>query len=246
MKIIFLGVGEAISEQPNTSILIQDTKTILLDCGYSAAQVLWHYSTNPNLLDAIYISHLHADHYFGLAPLLLRMMEEHREKPITIMCVKGYASMIEQSLDLAFGEIFKHIQFPIQYQEVSADDTYHFEPYTFTFAPTNHYRGNLAVKMSNGRTIVCYSGDGRMTEASQKLYKNCNLLIHDAYHVKNKPMGTPMYHESIETLAQYGIDSGIEKIALVHINKKENMNDVSKQLIASMFVPKSGDIIEFS
>ncbi|MEF9476067.1 MAG: hypothetical protein L0958_05190 [Candidatus Mariimomonas ferrooxydans] len=64
MEIVFLGVGEAFDETvPNNSHVVLSDTTILLDCGYSVPAQLWKYNANPSFLDAIYISHRHADHY---------------------------------------------------------------------------------------------------------------------------------------------------------------------------------------
>ena len=75
MKVIFLGVGEAFDEDvPNNSHLIETGKTkILLDCGMTATPQVWKYNKDQNFIDSVYISHWHADHYFGLPGLLLRM-----------------------------------------------------------------------------------------------------------------------------------------------------------------------------
>ncbi|MCX6722879.1 MAG: MBL fold metallo-hydrolase [Candidatus Staskawiczbacteria bacterium] len=91
MKIIFLGVGEAFDENlPNNSQLIITDKTkLLLDCGFTVPPQLWKYNPDYNFLDAIYISHQHADHYFGLPAILLRMWEGGREKDLLLFVPKN-------------------------------------------------------------------------------------------------------------------------------------------------------------
>ena len=76
MKVVFIGVGEAGDENypNNSSIILSDTK-LLLDCGFAVPQQLWRYNADQDLVDAIYISHMHADHYFGIPVLLIRMLE---------------------------------------------------------------------------------------------------------------------------------------------------------------------------
>jgi ribonuclease BN (tRNA processing enzyme) len=244
MKIIFIGVGEATDQKPNTSILIEAKLNLLLDCGYSVPPALWSYSSDPNLLDIIYISHLHADHYFGLAPVLLRMMEGGRTKEITVVCPKGFSKMIGQSLDLAYGEIFQRIKFRILYKEVQEGTTEKIDSFILSFAGTAHLRKNLAVRISAGTKSVCYSGDGRMTETSRRLYENCNLLIHDAYHQNDAPPGKPMFHESIESLMEYQKSAKIEKIALIHIGKNNNLEQLKQFQNESFFIPQAGDRVE--
>jgi len=91
MKVIFLGTGEAFDENylNNSSLVITGKTKLLLDCGMTTPYQLWKYNNDQNLLDAVYISHSHADHYFGLPALLVRMWEEKRKKPITVFSQKG-------------------------------------------------------------------------------------------------------------------------------------------------------------
>ena len=92
MKVIFLGVGEAFDENnPNNSHLVLSGKTsLLLDCGFVVPYQLWKYNNDQSFLDGVYITHPHADHYFGLPALLVRMSEEKRTRQFTIICQKGF------------------------------------------------------------------------------------------------------------------------------------------------------------
>ncbi|XP_066248505.1 ribonuclease Z, mitochondrial [Euwallacea similis] len=79
-KLLFLGTGSCIPNKTrNTSgILLQisETSNILMDCGEGTyGQILRFFGTNKGNevltnIDAIYISHLHADHHIGLLGLL--------------------------------------------------------------------------------------------------------------------------------------------------------------------------------
>ncbi|MDP2909671.1 MAG: MBL fold metallo-hydrolase [bacterium] len=104
MKVIFLGVGEAFDENiPNNSQLVVAGKTnLLLDCGMTAAPQLWKFNPNPDLLDAVYISHQHADHFFGLPGLLLRMWEDGRERDLALICQKGLKKSFKYFMEFAY------------------------------------------------------------------------------------------------------------------------------------------------
>ena len=103
MKVVFLGVGEAADENhPCNSHLILSKTNLLLDCGYSIPRQVWKYNKDKDLIDAIYISHLHADHCFGLPALLIRMMEEKRTKPVAIICKTEFVTQIKQIIDLGY------------------------------------------------------------------------------------------------------------------------------------------------
>ncbi|MCX6765282.1 MAG: MBL fold metallo-hydrolase [Candidatus Nealsonbacteria bacterium] len=108
MKIVFLGVGEAFDDNlPNNSqIVITDKTKMLLDCGFNIPQSLWRYNGDPNFLDAVYISHQHADHYFGLPAVLLRMWEGGRERGLTVICQKSLIDSFQEYMDFAYNQFY--------------------------------------------------------------------------------------------------------------------------------------------
>jgi len=70
MEITFLGSGGAFTlpkENYQSNILIsKDDKNLLYDCGTTIPEALDAQGFNPQDLDTIYISHLHADHAGGI------------------------------------------------------------------------------------------------------------------------------------------------------------------------------------
>src|SRR5947209_3072303 len=100
MRIVLLGSGEAFDETlGNTSALVISDSVVLID--------------------AIYISHGHADHYFGLPALLTRMWEEGRKKPLTLVSQEQVLHQIGQLLELGYAGLRTRFAFPIDSIEVS-------------------------------------------------------------------------------------------------------------------------------
>src|SRR3970040_1864540 len=96
-----LGSGEAFDPQlPNTSLLYQGSQNILIDCGFAAVQALWRRSLDPEFLDAVLLSHHHADHTFGLPALLLVAQTAHRQKPLTIVGTPNTKQYVTTLVDL--------------------------------------------------------------------------------------------------------------------------------------------------
>lgn len=114
---IFLGVGEAFDEaQPNTCLLVQSPEvTLLLDCGFTAISQVWEALPDPETLDAVYLSHTHADHLFGLPGLLVRYAEEGRQKPLTILGRPGMADHVKRVLDFAYPGIAARLTYQLHF-----------------------------------------------------------------------------------------------------------------------------------
>lgn len=68
MKITVIGCGNAFSKHNfNQSFLLQEGgQSLLIDCGYQVPAALIHHGIRLADIDAIYISHAHADHIGGL------------------------------------------------------------------------------------------------------------------------------------------------------------------------------------
>lgn len=68
-----LGAGSAtpmLDRHPTAQLLNYNNENFLIDCGEGTQLRLVAQKARPGRLKYIFISHLHGDHYFGLAPLL--------------------------------------------------------------------------------------------------------------------------------------------------------------------------------
>ena len=100
-----LGAGEAFDPNiPNTSLLYEGAKNVLLDCGFAAAQAYWRRGFDQNYLDAIFLTHHHADHTFGLPAVLLVMQlaPQNRTKPLTIIGTPNTKDYVTRMMDIAY------------------------------------------------------------------------------------------------------------------------------------------------
>lgn len=83
----FLGTGSAlptVNHNPTSQYIFCQNRHFLIDCGEGTQIQLRRRSIKIQKLDAIFISHLHGDHYFGLVGLLSSMHLLGRVKAIAI------------------------------------------------------------------------------------------------------------------------------------------------------------------
>lgn len=228
MKIIFLGAGEAFDVNvPNNSHLIETEKTkLLLDCGLTAAPQMWKFNPDQSFLDAVYISHWHADHYFGLPGLLLRMWEggeAGRTRPLTIISRRGFKEQFEKLMDLAYLGFKDKFKFETKIVEVDEGEKTKFNDLELSFSKTVHSGENLAVKISNGEKTMAYSGDGSPVSGTD-FYKNLDLLILETYLYEKEIIG----HSSIISAIKFAEENDVKCLALTHINRDFRKNELPK------------------
>jgi len=215
MKIVSLGVGEAFDERyyNNSHLVISNEKVILLDCGYAIPNQIWKYYPDVSFIDSIYISHLHADHCFGLPPLIVRMKEEKRKKPLTIISMNN--KRLKQIIKNGYPKALDNPPFKIEFIEVKPSKKIRLGTLDLTFAATSHSIPNLAVRLSNEKNIICYSGDGRDTDESRALYKNADLVIHECYKIDESMED----HSSLIDLIPLISNQNIKHLFLTHIHR---------------------------
>ena len=216
MEALVLGCGEAFDNDLfNTSILLRTgAATFLLDCGYSIPARLWQAAPDPNEVDLIYISHPHADHYFGLPAVLGRMWEDGRTKKLTILTQPPVIEQIRVAMELGYRTLSSRFQFEIEWLPAALDNRVAAHNTIFRFAETKHSVTNYAVRIENAGQSVCLSGDGMWTAASRELFRGADLVFHEAYLFDPSPV-----HTDIPSLLSFAAEEQIRHLALVHVQR---------------------------
>ena len=74
---------------PTAQVLTVGASNYLIDCGEGTQWQMLEYRVRPHHMRAVFISHLHGDHYFGLFGLLGTMHLQGRTQPLTIIGPPG-------------------------------------------------------------------------------------------------------------------------------------------------------------
>jgi ribonuclease BN (tRNA processing enzyme) len=241
----FVGTGEAFDPAlTNTSLLYRGASTVLFDCGYSVPHALWAISRDPDLLDAIYVTHIHADHAFGLPSLLLPMRIEGRTRPLTVVGGPGTDRWLWRLLRLAYPGAFEKLKFPLEFAIVSPRRPVEHGGLLFEVARSEHPVRNLSVRVTDAGRSFAFSGDGVPTPATERLYRGVDLLVHEAFWLEGEGHG----HTSAEDVIAMAQSGGAGRVALLHVAKelKAAVGERVSRHDGSpfVFVPRPGDTVE--
>jgi len=249
MRVTFTGVGEAFDETlPNTSVLVESgSSSILLDCGFSASCGFWGLAKNPLNLDAVYISHFHADHYFGLPAFIVRSMEEGRKKRLTIMGPPGIEQNVVHLVELAYSNAMSKAKFEIFYIECAPGEEFKHSGFDFSFAMGRHSMPCLAIRLDAEGKSVFYSGDGSPTEATLELATGCDMVVHESYILGAEAPG----HGSVDSTLEFAAQAGARQCALVHVQRRvrSTQKDAIMAKLAEVdgfeaLLPEPGDYVD--
>jgi len=253
VKIKFIGVGEAFDEDlSNTSIWVRAAdglteSSVLLDCGFTAASSFWKSCPDADCLDAIWISHFHGDHFFGLPALIARFWETKRRKPLFILGQRGIDEIVMQTLKLAYSSIADRLAYDIHFQTVEPGEVVVAAGITWQSAVNGHSQRDLAVLIEAGGKSVFYSGDGNPTDETLVLASGADLVIHEAFRLDMDSPG----HGTIMNCIDFARRAQARSLALVHIERNERRRRREDILRASgevgdltVFMPEPGDEVE--
>ncbi|HTW68951.1 MAG TPA: MBL fold metallo-hydrolase [Acetobacteraceae bacterium] len=219
------GVGEAFDpNEPNSSALVEAHGfTLLIDCGHSAVAALWRRQLGPDAIDAIYLTHHHADHVLGLVPLLDRCAFDGRRRKLSIHTTQWGIGHLRKLFELGFVRLDDKSPFPLEFHVASPGQP--IGPFDVDLAPTIHGTATYAIMLSVDGRRFAYSGDGRPTDAALALYCRAHVLMHECY--ATRPEQGTKYHADLPTVAAI---EGPERIGLYHVGTA--MRDEMRRLAA--------------
>ena len=156
--VVPLGTASALpTEARHLSALAVERKgrVLLFDCGEGTQYRLMEADLLRVRVDAIFVTHLHGDHCYGLPGLLSTLALQQRDDPVTLVLPSGGRAM----LDATPGDAPDALPFPLRITEIDEGLThavvYETEELTVEARPLDH-RGlaigfRLAERMRPGR-----------------------------------------------------------------------------------------------
>jgi ribonuclease Z len=241
--VLLLGTGEAFDpELPNTSMLYRGALSVLFDCGYSVPHALWRIMQDPDLLDAIVISHQHADHCFGLPALCVWMKQGGRTRSLPILGGAGIGNWLKRLLELGYpGACAPGRCFPIEPMELAPQRKTQLGTISLSVAPSSHSLANFAVRVEEGKSVFCYSGDGAPTAATARLYHGASVLVHECYRVDDITPG----HATLRDVTRLAEEAQVDRTYLVHVAHEDRpaleRALPSRARAARVFIARPGD-----
>lgn len=214
----FLGSGDAFGDggRYQACILIQTSDArMLMDCGATSLTAMKRFGVDPGSIDAVMVSHYHADHYGGIPFLVLDGQFSHRTKPLTIAGPGDVERRVTTAMEAAFpGSSSVRQRFPISFQQVPAGGEIELGEASIRAVRAEHTPGSDAVafRLAADGTVIAYSGDTEWTDELPALAAGADLFICEAY-TWAKPV---RYHLDHQTLAAHRAELTARRVVLTH------------------------------
>jgi ribonuclease BN (tRNA processing enzyme) len=169
----------------------EDGYALLLDCGNGVFSKLRRHREYVDV-DAVLISHMHADHFLDLVPYSYALSYAPRQQPVAVGGWPGTDSPARPQLyaPMGAGERFRAlvsawgeedlIQRAFQLSEYDSPDELTLGPMTVRFCEVPHYTRTFAVELKGATGRLTYSADCSPNEQLVQFARGTDLLLIEA------------------------------------------------------------------
>jgi ribonuclease BN (tRNA processing enzyme) len=246
MKLTIVGSSDAFGSGGcmNTCFVLATARgTLTVDFGASALPALKARGLDPNMLDAVVLSHLHGDHFGGLPFLLLDyQFLARRERPFLVAGPPGTRERLNAACEVFFPKSTgSKWRFPWSVQEIPVGVETDVLGHRVATAEVVHQSGapSTAVRLSDGEKTFAYSGDTEWTDALLPIARAADLFICECYAYAGKLTG----HMTWEILQTKLAALAAKRTMLTHMNPSM-LAKVDEPRRAGVLVAEDGLVME--
>jgi ribonuclease BN (tRNA processing enzyme) len=211
-------------------LVVDDDTGLLLDCGNGVFSKLRQFRDYVDL-DAVLISHLHADHFLDLVPYAYALSYAPRQQPVP---VAGWPGTDNPSRPLLYAppgarEIFRRVvgawgpqelienAFDLQEYDVSAGVQVGSIAVHFQEVPHFMKTFAMCIESRNGSGRLVYGADCSPTDRLADFAQGCELLIIEATLPRPERTGA-RGHLTPREAGEHGRAAGAKRLVLTHIS----------------------------
>lgn len=136
LRLTFLGTASSrptVSRNVSSIAIQREGRSYLFDCGEGTQRQMMRYGVGFGV-EAIFITHLHADHYLGVTGLLRTLSLQGRTEEIVLWGPPGSHGTLRRLAELG-GDRFT---FPVKFRELPPGESVDYEGFRFQAFKTEH------------------------------------------------------------------------------------------------------------
>jgi ribonuclease BN (tRNA processing enzyme) len=220
VKLTVLGCSGSVPgpDSPASGYLIEaDGYRLVVDLGHGAFGALQRY-VKPAEVDAIVITHLHADHFIDLTAYIVSLRYggdghhlEGPERRIPVIGPAGTRDRLEVAYDPLARKLALHELFGF-----STPKSGELGPFALSFATVNHPTPCAAVRITHGDRTLVYSGDTGESDALISLAHGADVLLCEASFGPDDPY-VPDLHLTGKQAGEHAHKAGVERLIVTHV-----------------------------
>jgi ribonuclease BN (tRNA processing enzyme) len=240
MRLTVLGKSPAWQDADGacSGYLLQDADTtVLVDCGNGVFGKLRHFVDYVDV-DAVIVSHMHADHFIDLVPYSYALIHAPRQQPVPVppwpgtdcpACPRlvvppGGKQVLRQVVGAWGNEDLVEQAFSVE--EYAADSKIEVGSLRFTFAAMPHFIDSHAISVtsSNGGGRLAYGADSRPADELIEFARDADLFLCEATLPRPERTGL-RGHLTAEEAGAHAKAADAKHLVLTHISDELDASD---------------------
>jgi ribonuclease BN (tRNA processing enzyme) len=217
LKLTVLGCSGSVPgpDSPASGYLIEaDGYRLVLDLGHGAFGALQRY-IKPADMDAVVISHLHADHCIDLTALVVALRyggADYRvREPLPLVGVPGTRARIEAAYDPLARKLSLHEIFAF-----ATPTAGELGPLRVSYQPVCHPTPTNAVKIEFGGRTLVYSGDTGPCLELVEFAKGADVFLCEASDAPGVEQ-VPDLHMTGRQAGEHAARAGVDRLIVTHV-----------------------------
>ncbi|WP_374947048.1 MBL fold metallo-hydrolase [Agreia sp.] len=205
-------------DNPCSGYLVRSaSSTIWMDAGTGTLAPLQRHTT-LEALDAIWISHLHADHSADLLTAFYALVwaDVHRNKPVPLYGPPGIAQRLEDYL--TNGATRAPISAAFEVHELYDGHEALVGDVTLSTRAVSHGIPAFGVRISSPTTSLAFSGDTAPCDSLIDLAQNCDALLCESESTA-APEHEPQVHHTPEDTGATARHARAKRLIVTHVGR---------------------------
>lgn len=218
MRLHVIGSSPAVPrpDRANSCYLFEsDGTAIVLDCGSGAFSRL-RVATDVAALDAMFISHMHADHFIDLIALRYALKYEFsRPAPLPVFLHPGARGALDRVVS-PFEKADAFFDGVMDLRTYDDEAAVGIGSFTLRFAPTRHYIRAFAIRVEAGAVALTYSADTAPEENVVALARGAGIFLCEAALGADGREEEPRGHSNAREAGEMAEKAGAKHLVLTH------------------------------
>ncbi len=236
MNIRFLGSASSVPNVGNDCPCFLVNDKYLVDCGYSVLTALRNNNCDISKIEYIVFTHMHHDHYIGVAGLLFFMLQSKQKNigELTILGPETMPEVMEKTFSfLQLDRFFKDVGRP-KLVPLTIGQKYETEDAIFKTGSCYHPVDARCYRMESkiDNKVLAFTGDTAYKEDMAELFKNADAIIHDctlgATDMQDDPKTRACGHSSLIEGIKTCENSGTPMLFPMHMNDDDCIYSIKK------------------
>lgn len=199
--------SNTVREERTSSLLIN--RNLLVECGPHTVEAMLNRNLDPLIVDSVAITHMHLDHYVGLAEFLWYRAIYAPGLPVTVLGPSGIGRNTMTLLKSV--KTPESFDIKVEYRE----DTGFGDVTPFR---ANHVIEDNGYRIEFAKSVLFYSGDTAYSENVVRGAENADYLFHEMTYTDEKRKEADFWkHSTYSDTIRAFTESHAKKLVPVHL-----------------------------